>query len=383
MRSLCPSAVGGSLNWLRNEVGHIGPNTAATVPCKTLTIADTQQDAQMKGSLQVLHRLAGHQDRAWSVAWSPGGALIASCGGDKTVRVWGREGDGWVCRSVLADAHQRTVRNVAWSPCGTRLASASFDATTCVWSRRDGDFEVTATLEGHENEVKGVAWAPSGNLLATCSRDKSVWIWEVDEEEDYECASVLNSHTQDVKHVVWHPNSEVLASASYDNSIRLYREDGDDWSSFATLEGHESTVWSIDFDATGRRLVSCGDDKTIRIWQEGAATSSGVGATWECVCTLSGHHTRVIYDVSWCKLTGAIATASGDDTIRVFEEEAVPEGDGTSPRFYEAVCVRKAHDRDVNCVAWSPSDPGLLASCGDDRVVAIWRYARDSAASEA
>lgn len=102
-----------------------------------------------------------------------------------------------------------------------------------------------------------MAWAPSGNLLATCSRDKSVWVWEVDEEDEYECVSVLNSHTQDVKHVVWHPSQELLASASYDDTVKLYREEEDDWVCCATLEGHESTVWSLAFDpvASAWRLV--------------------------------------------------------------------------------------------------------------------------------
>ncbi|XP_026512485.1 probable cytosolic iron-sulfur protein assembly protein CIAO1 [Terrapene carolina triunguis] len=367
----------------------------------------------MKDSLSLLARIPAHPDsRCWFLAWDPSGTLLASCGGDRSIRIWGKEGDGWVCKSVLGEGHQRTIRKVAWSPCGSYLASASFDATTCIWKKSQDEFECVTTLEGHENEVKSVSWAPSGSLLATCSRDKSVWVWEVDEEDEYECVSVLNAHTQDVKHVVWHPNQELLASASYDDTVKLYREEEDDWVCCATLEGHESTVWSLAFDQSGERLASCSDDKTVRIWHQykpgneqelepgskcfsclwdSAARSagrtaliavwciagvvcSGADPSWKCICTLSGFHTRTIYDVAWCRLTGALATACGDDAIRIFEEE--PLSSLQQPTFALTAHMPRAHSQDVNCVAWNPKEPGLLASCSDDGEMAFWKYQR-------
>lgn len=277
---------------------------------------------------------------------------------------------------VLNGGHERTIRSIDWSPSGKYLASASFDATTCVWHQPSGsdNWEVLISLEGHENEVKSVGWSPSEKYLSTCSRDKTVWIWERIDDEELECASVLTDHTQDVKRVLWHPSQDILVSCSYDNSIRLYKEGDDDWTCFETLNSHESTVWAISFDKSGRRLVSCSSDNTIKIWQ-----SFGKDLTnWKCVSTLSGFHSRPIYDISWSHLSDFIVTAGGDDTICVFKQD-IDQSSGDSSEdslqhFSLVVKQSKAHSLDVNSVDWNPKDPSLFASSGDDCSIKIWRF---------
>ncbi|XP_029635497.1 probable cytosolic iron-sulfur protein assembly protein CIAO1 homolog [Octopus sinensis] len=331
--------------------------------------------------MQETTSLSGHEEQVWCVAWDPDGRLLASSGSDKCIRIWGLEGERWVCKSILTDGHTRTIRCVAWSPCGNYIASASFDATCGIWSRKNGEFELLATLEGHENEVKCVAWSHNGNFLASCSRDKSVWIWEVTQDEDYECASVMNCHNQDVKHVTWHPFQDIVVSSSYDDTIKFIKESTDDWQVSVSLDCHQSTVWMSCFDKTGDRLVSCSDDKTIRIWQcyqsdnkLGLPTNDD-GYAWKCVCTLSGYHSRTIYSVDWCHLTGDIVTSCGDDCIRVFREE--PNSDKDQPSFTLISVVKSAHLQDVNCVSWNPKIPGLLASCSDDGLIKLWNLPQE------
>jgi len=358
-----------------------------------------QSENNLDESLQLreVQELEGHTDTVWAVAWNPvtgiGGApsMLASCSGDKTVRIWentptpNTTSSSWACKAVLEETHTRTVRSCAWSPNGKLLETASFDATTAIWENVGGEFECIASLEGHENEVKSVSWSASGMLLATCGRDKSVWIWEVQPGNEFECVSVLQGHTQDVKMVQWHPTRDILVSASYDNSIKVWAEDGDgdDWACMQTLgssiSGHTSTVWAMSFNSSGDRMVSCSDDLTLMVWDTSInpAERSGNGCgPWKHLCTISGYHDRTIFSVHWSR-GGLIASGASDDCIRLFSESTDDSATPVDGPSYKLILKKeKAHSMDVNSVQWHPSEPQLLASASDDGRIKIWEVTR-------
>lgn len=311
----------------------------------------------MAVSLQEITVLRGHTEPVWHAAWHPNGRLLATCSSDKTIKLWSPIGDmagPWECKETQEAAHIKTIRRVEWSRSGDLLASASFDGTVVIWKLNQTGLEPVLTLEGHESEVKGVSWSFEDKYLATCGRDKTIWIWETDIDFEYETAAVLSRHTQDVKMVAFHPTSFTLASCSYDDTIGIWELDQtEDWVCKDMLAGHESTVWAIAWK--GNKLVSCSDDKSIRVW-------SVQGDKFKTEAVMNNVHRRSVYTCDWHRSQDLIVTAGGDDEIHLISYSI-----GSLIPLYSL----KSHSMDINSVSFNPCYE-LCASSSDDCTVKLY-----------
>ncbi len=79
-----------------------------------------------------------------------------------------------------------------------------------------------------------------------------------------------------------------------------------------TLRGHDQTVSSVAWILGGDRLVSCGRDATIRLWE---------ASTGFCIKTLTGHSewVRCVAAAGPENETQFIVSGSHDHTVRLWE----------------------------------------------------------------
>jgi len=158
--------------------------------------------------------------------------------------------------------HQIYCANI--SPDGKWLFTAGGNWTTddpgelIVWELETG--RVRARLDGNRLAIWSIEFTPDGQRFATSNSSGDVLVWD---------AKTLTVE-RTLKHVMWirgiaiSPDGRWLAVGRGDGSVRLW--DTTVWQQKASLDGHDSFTFFLQFSPDGNTLASSGNDGTVRFW---------------------------------------------------------------------------------------------------------------------
>ena len=197
-----------------------------------------------------------------------------------------------------------------------------------------------------QGAVHSVHYSPSGRLVASGSADCTVRIWTSSVCGSSHC---IKSHIGTVRSVSWSLDEGSLLSCSDDKVVKIW-DCARNYRFKSSLIGHSNWIRSGQFSADGRLIVTGSDDRTVRLWDVRSS---------ECVQTLT-EHTDIVEDVAFLPESTSVVSASRDSTVKLFDL-----------RTAKLVQHYDAHGGAVKALSVHPSGH-FVVSASTDKVIKVW-----------
>ena len=267
-----------------------------------------------------IHTLCGHLAGISTVAWSPDSAVLATGSDDKTIRLWDI-GTGKPFPHAFV-GHHNYVYSLAFSPKGNILVSGSYDEAVFLWDIRTG--RIMQSLPAHSDPVCGVDFVRDGTLIASCASDGLIRVWDTPTGQCLR--TFFHEDTPPATAVRFSPNGKYILAWMLDSSIRMW--DYVEGRCVKTYQGHENTNFSLGGafatygDPEQAMVVSGSEDGRVFFWDVNSKS---------ILQRLDRCHEGPVLAVDAFAPDRSVVTCGLDRTVKVWRDESDVAGSSSAP----------------------------------------------------
>ncbi|KAM0492131.1 hypothetical protein ACHAP8_010128 [Fusarium lateritium] len=288
------------------------------------------------------------------------------------------------------------IWQVQFSHDGSRLAACGSGRQVVIWDTHT--FSVAKVLDGHDEGVGNMSFSPDDSMILCCARDGYARLWST---SDGHLIKQFNRFAEPVSGCVWaHDNrSFVLGTLDPASSLRTINlHTGSEVYDWGKKHRVEDLCGSLD----GRWLVALDNERRIHVYNatthelefdmelNNRPTSVNISQdSRHLLINKSDGEAQLIDLVTRNSVQKFFGHTGGDYMIRSSfggaNESFVVSGseDGNILIWHKntgaAIERLPGHHPRCNAVAWNPTDPYVIASCGDDGRLKIWTNKSHSA----
>ena len=328
----------------------------------------------------LIRSIDAHDSGTLDLTLSEDGKYLISGGEDDTVRMWQRSpefltplwGHGTSVWGVaMVTSHQDTPENST-----PTIVSSGSDGVVNFWDRQGN---LLRSLPSSRGEAWAVAIHPDGDHLVVAHNDGSLVMGTMEGE----IITTIPAHSDAVFDVAFSPvcgdkqpckpkengavETATIASVSWDGTVKLWDSNGNALQTLMQGKPEDGgavlQLNGVSFSGDNRWLAAVGTEGLVHLWQR-----DSTGQFADPPQQSFNGHKDVVWDVAFSPDSQILATASEDNTIKLWTL------DGT------LIETLTGHGDRVDGLTFIPPNSGLpeewgtvLVSAAWDHTVKLWR----------
>jgi WD40 repeat protein len=258
------------------------------------------------------------------------------------------------------------VPHLAWSPDSLRLVLPGARGSDSIWVYRTDALTLLPEIIESDESMSTIEFHPNGTRTMFGTEQGTVHLWQViaDSNNTIFETLFLNTHQQNITSIAFSPDGArfvssgqgALTTVNLDTTWAAIIWDIQTVEQRAILSGHQGLIRDMVWSPDGTKIITAGDDGTVRVWDASTGTSLSVIQVGTPVTSLAYSSNGQFIAVGLAQSDGRVLLLDGTSYVLVSEYQVTSAG--------------------ISSLAFSPDNTMLLVG-GADNIFAVWNTQND------